>query len=52
MLMNFTAHIDFNIFNVEGWVRCRRKILAEFPELDMRTEKTKECEEIVKSEVA
>lgn len=44
-------NIDFNLFNTETWVRCRRLVLAENPFLDKRTSITKECENIIKSEV-
>lgn len=44
--------VDFTIFNPECWTRCRRHVLERNPELDKRTVKTKEMEDIVKSEVA
>lgn len=44
-------NIDFNIFTPNTWSRARRKVLNENPHLDKRTEKTKEVEEIVKSEI-
>ena len=43
--------IDFNLFNSESWVRARRKILTEFPELDERTVVTDECENMVRNEM-
>jgi hypothetical protein len=43
--------VDFTKFNAESWTRAKRKVLEQNPSLDMRTHITKECEDIVKSEV-
>ena len=38
--------VDFTEFNVETYLRARRKVLELNPHLDLRTSKTKEVEEI------
>jgi len=43
--------IDFNIFKVESWTRCRRKMLEQNPQLDERTSKTTLAEQTVRAEM-
>jgi hypothetical protein len=45
--------IDFTEFRTETWERTRRKVLADYPHLDLRTPKfKKESQDAYKREVA
>jgi hypothetical protein len=44
--------VDFRVFNMESWSRARRKVLQDNPQLDTRTQRTKDIQNQYKKEVA
>lgn len=49
--LGLLGNIDFNSFDVESWTRCRRKVLEDHTELDMRTRKTRKAQIQVMNEM-
>tara|TARA_R110000823_G_C15932894_1_gene499676 strand:+ start:62 stop:316 length:255 start_codon:yes stop_codon:yes gene_type:complete len=43
--------IDFTVFNMESYTRARRKVLELNSDLDNRTSKSDECENIIRGEM-